>query len=125
MSDGEEMETTANQRAREVAAEAQEDAETETVPGQTTLADLRVAIVAGITQEGNFVFDLVAKNPEDKNLLSLLALGYYVGNQVDKTWQQTQQSGDALTAALGQGLNLMNQKLDALLAQSKNPGIRL
>lgn len=88
------------------------------------LNDLKIGYVVGLSQEGNFVFDLFGT---DKGLVELLGIHEHASFRVRRIYEDAQVSGDRLTHEVGKAVALVNQKLDALLqglrggAQQRRP----
>jgi hypothetical protein len=77
-----------------------------------SLKDLKVGYVVGLTDEGNFVFELVGTDP---GLVELLGVNAHAAERVRQIYARTQMTGDALTTEVGKGLAIINQKIDQLL----------
>lgn len=108
------------ERMQDVAREAAEDTATLLPPPPpgpapqqegTSLGDLRVGYVVGMTDDGNFVFDIFGKQ---KGLVEVLGLHYHATERVKTLYNQTQMSGDTLVNEVGKALSVLNQKLDAI-----------
>ena len=76
-----------------------------------SLNDLRHGYLVGLTDDGNFVFELLGK---EKELVPLLGLHRYAGERVQLEYNKTQMAGDVLTHEVGKAVNNLNQKIDAL-----------
>lgn len=100
------VETTAQEETQPAAPAAPEPQD------GVALSDLKVAYVVGLTEDGNFVFDVVGQK---KDLLSLLGLHEHASRQVNKIYNGSQMSGDALVHEVGKGIAVLNQKVDAVL----------
>jgi len=76
-----------------------------------SLSDLRVGYVVGLSEEGNFVFDIFGKQ---KGVVELLGLHQHATFKVDTLYNQTQMGGDALVHEIGRAMAMLNQKLDQI-----------
>lgn len=83
---------------------------------------VRVGYTVALLGDGNFHFEILG---EDKGLVELLGIHQYASTQVEKIRQDATMTGDRLSHELGAVLNILNQKLDALLqaggAKKKSP----
>jgi hypothetical protein len=79
---------------------------------QLTISDLKAGYIVGITEEGNFVFELVGQK---KGLVELLGMHSHASAKVKAFYDRSQTTGDALVAEVGKGLAVLNKKLDQLL----------
>jgi len=103
----------------EVEEEVQEAVDTELIPDppqpdegkQLSLQDLQCGYIVGMTEDGNFVFELVGQKRE---LLSLLGLHQYANERVRVLHGRTQMTGEALVNEVGKAVNLLNQKVDSV-----------
>lgn len=77
-----------------------------------TLDDLKVGYVVGLTEEGNFVFELFGKDP---GLVELLGVHQHAVNRVQRIYDDKQISGDRLIHEVGKAVAMLNQKLDQVL----------
>lgn len=66
----------------------------------------------GLQANGNFVFEILG---ERKGLVELLGIHAYATTQVEKVKSDATMTGDRLSHELGAVLNVLNQKLDALM----------
>jgi ATP-dependent 26S proteasome regulatory subunit len=86
--------------------------ESQSTEQQLQLADLKVGYVVGLTDDGNFVFDIFGKK---KGLVEILGLHQHASLRVQVLYNQTQMSGDALVNEIGKALSVLNQKLDQIV----------
>jgi len=131
----EDVDQTGAEKAQAVAAEAVADVPTtantptpaaqpapEEGPEQIGLNDLDCGYVVGVTGKGNFVFELVG---QERDLLKLIGVQKYADMRVQQTFDQTQATGDALVHEVGKALQIMNQKLDAIVQATKKSDTQL
>lgn len=93
---------------------------TEQVPEQKPLAlgDLKCGYVVGMTEEGDFVFDLVGKT---KGLVELLGLHAFAQHKVSQVTEANQGSGDALVHELGRMVHALSDQVTQLQKNLKKP----
>ena len=78
-----------------------------------SLDDLEVGYVVGLTDEGNFIFDVFGKR---KGLVEILGLQQHAAFKIQSIYNQTQVAGDSLVNEVGKGISTLHQKIDQLLA---------
>lgn len=80
--------------------------------GGIPLNELKIGYVVGLSQDGNFVFDLFGS---DKGLVELLGIHQHATFRVKRIYEDAQVAGDRLTHEVGKAVALVNQKMDAIL----------
>ena len=75
------------------------------------LEDLRVGYVVGLTDEGQFVFQVFGKEQE---LVQLLGIHQHAGHRVDSIYNNQQMSGDRLIHEIGRSIADLSKKMDHL-----------
>ena len=109
---------TKEERAAAVAQEVAADAPVQETTPETaeqkslTLDDLKVGYLVGLTEDGNFVFELFGKN---KGLVEILGLHGHATLRINQLHSQKQMAGDALVHEVGKAVAILNQKIDKLL----------
>lgn len=90
------------------------------LPVQKTLAlaDLRMGYVVGITDDGNFVFDVVGK---EQGLLELLGLQKFAESKIQSALDANQNQGDKLLFEIGKTVSILAQEVGKLVAVLKRP----
>lgn len=76
-----------------------------------SLNDLKAGYIVGLTDTGEFVFEIVGK---DKGLMELLGLHSYAGFRIEKIRDLKEMSGDALVHEVGKAVSMTLNKLDEL-----------
>jgi hypothetical protein len=94
--------------AVDVAAEATNPQEAGQ-PTTISLNDLKIGYVVGITQEGQFLFEMLGEN---KGLVELLGIHQHAAHQVNRIYGEQQMSGDRLIHEVGRAVASIVQKLD-------------
>jgi len=84
---------------------------------QVNLEDLKVGYVVGLTEEGDFVFELFGKDP---GLVELLGIHQHATNRVQRIYDDKQIAGDRLIHEVGKAVAMLNQRLEQI-AQAVMP----
>jgi hypothetical protein len=105
---------------QDVTAPAVEDQAKQEVPAEKGLsaADLRMGYIVGITEEGNFVFDVVGKN---QGLLELLGLHDFATIKVKQALEHQQGTGDKLVFEVAKTVAALAQEVQKLTSLLKKP----
>ncbi len=83
-----------------------------------TLADLRMGYVVGITEDGNFVFDVVGK---EQGLLELLGLQKFAESKIKNVLDANQNQGDKLLFEVAKTVGTLAQEVSKLVNALKRP----
>jgi len=78
-----------------------------------SLDDLKVAYVVGMSYQGDFIFQLLGKEP---GLVELLGIHQHAVRKVQHIYEDKQIGGDRLTHEVGKSVAVLNQKLDHLIS---------
>ena len=94
-----------------------------TVPEQpagkpVTLQDLKMGYVVGVTDDGNFIFEVVGK---EQGLLELLGLQKFADSKVKNILDANQNQGDKLLFEVGRTVATLAQEVSKLVAVLKKP----
>ncbi len=100
----------------ETPVEVQEEAKPE--QKALTLSDLRMGYVVGITEDGNFVFDVVGK---EQGLLELLGLQKFAEAKIKNVLDANQNQGDKLLFEVGKTVGVLAQEVAKLVNTLKKP----
>lgn len=103
MTDVENFETTSGPAVEEVG-----NPEPQTID----VNEMQIAYLVGLQPDGNFFFQVFGKN---QGLVELMGLHQHVTRRVQMLQDQKSGAGDMLTVESLKQLQLVNQKLDALL----------
>ena len=87
-------------------------------PKNLTLSDLRMGYIVGVTEEGNFVFDIVGKS---QGLLELLGLQKFAESKVKSVLDANQNQGDKLLFEVGKTVTVLAQEVSKLVSMLKKP----
>lgn len=104
----------------ETPVEVQEEVKPEAAPAAKplTLSDLRMGYVVGITEDGNFVFDVVGK---EQGLLELLGLQKFAESKIKNVLDANQNQGDKLLFEVGKTVGALAQEVAKLVNTLKKP----
>ena len=95
----------------DVTSEVPEEIKTEPVEEQNG-DNLRMGYIVGVTNAGNFVFEVLGEN---KGLVELLGLHAHATAKIQGVYERAQMTGDALIHEVGKALTILNKKLDQIL----------
>jgi hypothetical protein len=79
---------------------------------------LKVGYVVGLTEEGNFVFEILGSQ---RGLVELLGIHQYADRKITAIYDDNQMSGDRLVHEVGKASAMALQKLDQLIGAQKKP----
>jgi len=88
------------------------------VQKQISLNDIRVGYIVGVTKDNLMVFELLG---QDQGLMDILGLHQHAGRRINSIYEDLQVCGDRLTHEVGRSVQLLNNKMDELLAAIRVP----
>ncbi|GAG10769.1 unnamed protein product [marine sediment metagenome] len=99
-------------RLEAVAEEAATEADVEKPKG-LTMDDVKVGFISGLTNDDDFVFEIIGKDP---TLIELMGLVNFAEKRVKRIFEEKQFSGDMLVNEVGKAVAVVKQQLDQVLA---------
>ncbi len=89
---------------------------------QPTQPEIKAGYFVGLNSEGNFIFEITGT---DKGLIEVLGLHQYASERIRQIVSDNTNTGDKLTAQVGQVVLELNNKLDAVLKAVTPPQNKL
>ncbi len=83
-----------------------------------TLADLRMGYVVGVTEDGNFVFEIVGK---EQGLVELLGLHRFAESKINNVLDTNQNQGNKILFEIGRTVTVLAQEVSKLVTILKKP----